>query len=104
VARARIRDLEEEVKILRKAAAAVEAVVRPKGALPPGRGVPRGGRANRAGLPCPGGISAGGYNAWAGRAPSPRAMRQVWLTGLIGTIHQASCGTYGALRMRHSRR
>ena len=29
-ARARIRDLEEEVKILRKAAAAVEAVVRPK--------------------------------------------------------------------------
>jgi putative transposase len=30
VARARIRDLEEEVKILRKAAAAVEAVVPPK--------------------------------------------------------------------------
>jgi hypothetical protein len=29
-ARGRIRDLEEEVKILRKAAAAVEAVVRPK--------------------------------------------------------------------------
>jgi putative transposase len=29
-AQARIRDLEEEVKILRKAAAAVEAVVRPK--------------------------------------------------------------------------
>jgi hypothetical protein len=29
-ARARIRDLEEEVKILRKAAAAVEAVVPPK--------------------------------------------------------------------------
>ena len=97
-ARARIRDLEEEVKILRKAAAAVDAVVRPKEryrlvAELHTEGV-RTGRACHA-L----GVSRSGYYAWAGRAPSPRAIRQAWLTELIGTIHQASRGTYGAPRV-----
>jgi putative transposase len=85
-ARGRICDLEEEVKILRKAAAAVEAVVRPKDryrlvAELRAEGV-RIGRACHA-L----GVSRSGYYAWAGRAPSPRAIRQAWLTDLIGTIH-----------------
>ena len=98
-ARARIRDLEEKVKILRKAAVAVEAVVRPKEryclvAELHAEGV-RTGRACHA-L----GVSRPGYYAWAGRAPSPRAIRQAWLTDLIGTIHQASRGTYGAPRVR----
>ena len=44
------------------------------------------------------GVLAGFY-AGAARAPSPRAIRQAWLTGLIGTIHQASRGTYGAPRV-----
>ena len=84
-----------EVKIPRKAATAVEAVVRPKDryrlvAEPHAEGV-RTGRACHA-L----GVSRSGYYAWAGRAPSPRAIRQAWLTDLIGTIHQASRGTYGA--------
>jgi hypothetical protein len=66
-AQARIRDLEEEVKILRKAAAAVEAVVRPKDryrlvAELKAEGV-RTGRACYA-L----GVSRSGYYAWAGRA------------------------------------
>ena len=96
-ARRRIRDLEEEVKILRKAAAAVEAVVPPKErclvAELRGDGV-RTGRCCHA-L----GVSRSGYYDWAARAPSPRAIRHVWLTDLIGTIHQASRGTYGAPRV-----
>jgi putative transposase len=71
-ARERIRDLEEEVKILRKAAAAVEAVVRPKDcyrlvAELHAEGV-RTGRACHALA-----VSRSGYYAWAARAPSPRA-------------------------------
>jgi transposase-like protein len=97
-ARERIRDLEEEVKILRKAAAAVEAVVRPKDRY---RLVAElhaeGVRVRRA---CHAlGVSRSGFYAWAARAPSPRAIRQAWLTDLIGTIHQASRGTYGAPRV-----
>jgi putative transposase len=97
-AQARIRELEEEVKILRKAAAAVEAVVPPKDryrlvAELHAEGV-RTGRACHA-L----GLSRSGYYDWAGRAPSPRSIRHAWLTDLIGTIHQASRGTYGAPRV-----
>jgi putative transposase len=97
-ARQRIRDLEEEVKILRKAAAAVEAVVLPKEryrlvAELRGDGV-------RIGRCCHAlGVSRSGYYDWAARAPSSRAIRHVWLTDLIGTIHQASRGTYGAPRV-----
>jgi putative transposase len=97
-ARQRIRDLEEEVKILRKAAAAVEAVVPPKEryrlvAELHGDGV-------RIGRCCHAlGVSRSGYYDWAARAPSPRAIRHAWLTDLIGTIHQASRGTYGAPRV-----
>ena len=94
-ARERIRDLEEEVKILRKAAAAVEAVVRPKDRYRLVAGLHAEGV--RTGRACHAlGVSRSGYYAWAGRAPSPRAIRQAWLTDLIGTIHQASRGTYGA--------
>ena len=97
-ARQRIRDLEEELKILRKAAAAVEAVVPPKDRY---RMVvelhAEGVRVRRA---CHAlGVSRSGFYAWAARAPSPRAIRQAWLTDLIGRIHQASRGTYGAPRV-----
>jgi putative transposase len=97
-ARQRIRDLEEEVKILRKAAAAVEAVVPPKDryrlvAELHGDGV-RIGRSCHALA-----VSRSGYYAWAARAPSLRAIRHAWLTDVIGTIHQASRDTYGAPRV-----
>src|SRR5215469_11574964 len=97
-ARQRIRDLEEEVKILRKAAAAVEAVVPPKEryrlvAELRGDGVQIRRCCHTLG------VSRSGYYAWAARAPSPRAIRHAWLTDLIGTIHQASRGTYGAPRV-----
>jgi putative transposase len=97
-ARTRIRELEEEVKILRKAAAAVEAVVPPKEryrlvAELRAEGV-------RVGRSCHAlGVSRSGYYDWAGRAPSLRAIRHAWLTDLIGTIHQASRATYGSPRM-----
>jgi putative transposase len=97
-ARTRIRELEEEVKILRKAAAAVEAVVPPKEryrlvAELRAEGV-------RIGRSCHAlGVSRSGYYDWAARAPSLRAIRHAWLTDLIGTVHQAPRGTYGSPRV-----
>ncbi|WP_433304369.1 IS3 family transposase [Actinoplanes sp. CA-030573] len=97
-ARRRIRDLEEELKILRKAAAAVEEVVPPKVryrlvAELHADGV-RVGRACHA-L----GVSRSGYHDWKTRPPSARQIRHAWLTDLIGTIHQASRAVYGAPRV-----
>lgn len=97
-AHARIRDLEEEVKILRKAAAAVEAVVPPKERF---RLVAElhvdGVRVGRACLAL--GVSRSGYYGWASRAPSPRSIRHAWLSDQIAAIHAASHGTYGRLRV-----
>lgn len=98
-AQQRIRDLEEEIKILRKAAAAVEEVVPPKVRF---RLVAElhddGVRITRA---CHAlGVSTSGYYEWRHRAPSKRAIRHAWLTDLIGQIHQASRGTYGQPRIR----
>ena len=44
-------------------------------------------------------VSRSGFYAWSARAPSPRAIRHAWLTDLIGSIHQAARGTYGAPRV-----
>ena len=46
------------------------------------------------------GVSCAGYYAWRSRPPSARAIRLAWLTDLIGQIHTASRGTYGAPRVR----
>jgi putative transposase len=97
-ARARIGDLEEEVKILRKAAERWRPWCPQKAATVCSRSCAL--RACATGGPAvPWGGSRPGYYAWAGRAPSPRATRQVWLTDLIGTIHQVSRGTCGAPRV-----
>lgn len=97
-AHARIRDLEEEVKILRKAAAAVEAVVPPKERF---RLVAElnadGVRVARACQVL--GVSRSGYYDWTARAPSVRAIRHAWLSDQIAAIHAASHGTYGRLRI-----
>jgi putative transposase len=45
------------------------------------------------------GVSSSGYYAWKGRPLSARALRHVWLAGEITDIHDASAGTYGALRV-----
>jgi putative transposase len=45
-------------------------------------------------------VSTSGYYAWRSRPPSVRSIRHAWLTDLIAEIHQASHGTYGALRVQ----
>jgi putative transposase len=98
-ARQKIRDLEEENKILRRAAAAVEEVVPPKDrfrlvAELHGDGV----RVRQACYAL--GVSASGYYDWQARAPSARSIRHAWLTDLIGQAREASYGTYGRPRVR----
>ena len=48
-------------------------------------------------------VPRSGYYPWAAGAPSLRAIRHAWLTDVIGTIHQASRGTYGAPRVHVAR-
>ena len=97
-AKRRIRDLEEEVKILRKAAAAVEEVVPPKVRF---RLVAEladdGVRVQHACRML--GVSPSGYYEAKSRAPSARAIRHVWLGDLISAVHQASRMTYGGRRV-----
>jgi putative transposase len=45
------------------------------------------------------GVSESGYYDWKDRPLSARALRRVWLGGLIADVHDASSGTYGALRV-----
>jgi transposase InsO family protein len=97
-ARQKIRDLEEENKILRKAAAAVAEVVPPKEryrlvAELHGDGV----RVRQACYAL--GVSPSGYYDWKSRAPSARSIRHAWLTDLIGQARDASYGTYGQPRV-----
>lgn len=97
-ARRKIRELEEENKILRKAAAAVEQVVPPKERY---RLVAEllddGVRVRHACYAL--GVSPSGYYDWKARAPSARSIRHAWLTDLIGQVHDASYGTYGQPRV-----
>ena len=44
-------------------------------------------------------VSTSGFYAFRSRPPSQRAIRHAWLTDRIAEIHQASRGTYGALRV-----
>ena len=98
-ARQKIRDLEEENKILRKAAAAVREVVPPKERY---RLVAElhsdGVRVRQACYALD--VSPSGYYDWKTRAPSARSIRHAWLTDLIGQVHDASYGTYGQPRVR----
>ncbi len=98
-ARARIAELETEVKILRKAAAAVEQVVPPKARFAlvaelAAQGVP----VKQACVSL--GVSRAGFYEARGRPPSARTIRQAWLTDQITAVHEASRPTYGAPRVR----
>jgi putative transposase len=97
-AQARIAELENEVKILRKAAAAVEEVVPPKVryrlvAELADDGVP----VKQAYLTL--GVSRSGFYDARTRPPSTRAIRHAWLTDQIAAIHDASRQTYGGPRV-----
>ena len=98
-AKARIAELETEVKILRKAAAAVEQVVPPKARFAlvaelAAEGVP----VKQACLSL--GVSRAGFYEARSRPPSSRTIRQAWLTDRITAVHEASRQTYGAPRIR----
>jgi putative transposase len=45
------------------------------------------------------GVSRSGFHAWRRRAPSERALADVWLTARIREIHTQSRGTYGSPRV-----
>lgn len=45
------------------------------------------------------GVSESGYYDWRGRPDPPRTLRRIWLAGEIADVHEASHGTYGALRV-----
>ncbi|ADP84443.1 IS3 family transposase [Pseudofrankia inefficax] len=98
-AEARIVELENEVRILRKAAAAVEQVVPPKvrfalAAELAAEGVP----VKQACLIL--GVSRSGFYDAKNRPPSARAIRQAWLTDQITAVFEAPRQTYGAPRVR----
>jgi putative transposase len=44
-------------------------------------------------------VSRSGFHAWAGRAPSDRALTDAWLVEQIARIHRESRRTYGARRV-----
>jgi putative transposase len=45
------------------------------------------------------GVSDAGYYAWLKRGPSARAVRHLWLTGVIAEVHTAARGVYGSRRV-----
>lgn len=45
------------------------------------------------------GVSTSGFYAWAGRAPSDRALSDAWLVEKIKAIHAANRGVYGSRRV-----
>jgi transposase InsO family protein/transposase-like protein len=97
-AQRRIAELEDEVKILRKAAAAVEEVVPPKVRYRLVAELAAGGiLVKQACLAL--GVSRSGYYDARVRPPSARAIRHAWLTDQIGAVHEASRQTYGAPRI-----
>jgi transposase InsO family protein/transposase-like protein len=98
-ARRRIRELEAEVEILRRASAALEEVVRPKHKFPVIAGLAADGISIEAACRVLQ-VSGAGFYEWRKRPPSPRAIRHAWLTDLITQVHANSRGVYGAHRVR----
>ena len=47
-------------------------------------------------------VAESGYYEWRSRPPSARAVRHAWLTEQIRAVHTASRGTYGARRVHAS--
>jgi transposase InsO family protein len=98
-ARQKIRELEEENKILRKAAAAAGQVVPPKERFRLVAELHGDGVRVRQACYAPG-VSPSGCCDRKTRAPSARPVRHAWLTGLTGQARGASCGTCGQPQVR----
>lgn len=95
---ARITELENEVKILRVAAAAVTQVVPPKARFALVAELAAEGVTVKQACSSLG-VSRSGFYGWQTRAPSARTVRQAWLTTQILAVHEASRRTYGAPRV-----
>lgn len=97
-ARRRIRELETELELVKKAAALFEEGVRPKDKYPVIAEL--AGQGFSAKWCCRIlKVAASGFFTWRRRSPSPRQLRFVWLTELVRAIHADSRGTYGWRRV-----
>ncbi len=97
-ARRRIRELEEEVLILNRAAEKWKPVVPPKERFTLiGELADQGCSINRAARVL--GVTTAGFFAWRHRAPSERSIRHAWLTDVIREVHAESFQTYGSRRV-----
>ncbi|MDN5661968.1 MAG: IS3 family transposase [Brevibacterium aurantiacum] len=99
-ARGRVRQLEQEIAILRRAATWLDE----EGGVGPKRAHPVIDRLVDAGAPTSTccrllGVSRQGYYRYRKRPTSATELRRRWLTGLIREIHVASRGTYGYRRI-----
>jgi len=97
-ARRRIRELENELAIERRAKELLKEAVPPKGRYAVIA------RMAAEGLPVQVAcrvldVSESGYYDWRSRPPSARSLRHVWLTEQIRQVHAASHGTYGSKRV-----
>jgi putative transposase len=94
----RIRELETELELVRKAAALFEERVRPKDKYPVIAEL--AGQGFSAKLCCRLlRVAPSGFFMWRRRAPSPREIRMAWLTDLVLAVHADSRGTYGWRRV-----
>ena len=97
-AQRRIRELEAELELVKKAAALFEEGVRPKDKYPVIAEL--AGQGYSAKLCCRLlGIASSGFFMWRRRAPSAREIRMAWLTDLVLAVHADSRGTYGWRRV-----
>ena len=93
-----IRDPEEEVTILRKAAAALEEVLPPKERLRLVAELADEGAPVRKACYALG-VSPSGFHDWRARPPSAQSIRHAWLTDVMTAVHAQTRGTYGRERM-----
>jgi putative transposase len=98
-ARRRIRELESELEIAKKASALFAAgEVSPKGNPVIASLAGQGFEIKRCCRIL--GAAPSGYFSWRRRSPSPSELRREWLRGLISQIHADSRGVYGYRRVR----
>lgn len=93
----RIRELETEVAILKRARELLREPKDPKTVRGHSHNGRRGTSVQVACRLLE--VTDSGYYAWRSRAPSSRAVRHAWLTEQIRAVHTASRGTYGARRV-----
>lgn len=96
-ARRRIRELEAELAIRRRATELLKEKIDPKTyaaiQMIAAEGLPVEVACRVLG------VSTSGYYAWRGRPPSQRAVRHAWVTDVIARIRAESRGTYGLRRV-----